>query len=102
MASTDAGSVDTLKFVGQMFGEQLMFDYQLSESIRTIHRRAFLADGGLGFTGLALGAMLARDGVLKASEPEAWQPPSGQAHFTPRAKSVVWLFMNGGVSHAES
>ena len=65
-------------------------------------RRKFLADYGLGFTGLALGAMLAGDDVLNASESEGWQPPDGQAHFTPKAKSVVWLFMNGGVSHAES
>lgn len=66
------------------------------------HRRAFLADLGMGFTGLALGAMLARDGVLRANEPAEWQPPTGEPHFTPRAKNVVWLFMNGGVSHMES
>ena len=65
-------------------------------------RRTFLADFGLGFTGLALGAMLANDGVLKANEPEGWQPPNGLPHSAPKAKSVVWLFMNGGVSHAES
>ncbi|HVC92236.1 MAG TPA: DUF1501 domain-containing protein [Pirellulales bacterium] len=65
-------------------------------------RRAFLADLGLGFTGLALGAVLARDGVLQAGEPEAWQPPNGLPHFAPKARSVVWLFMNGGISHAES
>ena len=29
-----------------------------------IHRRSFLADIGFGFTGLALGAMLNRDGVV--------------------------------------
>ncbi len=69
---------------------------------RSLPRRAFLADFGLGFTGLALGAMLAREGVLKANEHEAWKPPNGQPHFAPKAKSVVWLFMNGGVSHAES
>ncbi len=66
------------------------------------HRRAFLADMGLGFTGLALGAMLAQDGIVRANESAVWQPPNGQPHFTPRAKSIVWLFMNGGVSHAES
>jgi hypothetical protein len=65
-------------------------------------RRTFLADFGLGFTGLALGAMLAQDGILRASEPAPWQPPNGQPHFIPKAKSVVWLFMNGGISHAES
>lgn len=68
----------------------------------SIHRRAFLADVGMGFTGLALGAMLAQDGVLRANDVHAWQPPNGKPHFEPKAKSVVWLFMNGGVSHMES
>ncbi|MEJ7595652.1 MAG: DUF1501 domain-containing protein, partial [Planctomycetaceae bacterium] len=67
-----------------------------------LHRRTFLADIGLGFTGLALGAMLAEEGTVRADEHAVWQPPDGQPHFTPKAKSVVWLFMNGGVSHAES
>jgi hypothetical protein len=57
---------------------------------------------GMGFTGLALGAMLAQDGVLRADTVGAWQPPDGQPHFTPKAKSVIWLFMNGGISHVES
>ncbi len=65
-------------------------------------RRTFLADFGLGFTGLALGAMLARDGIVRANEAEAWQPPNGLPHFNPKAKSVIWLFMNGGISHLES
>src|SRR6516225_7292511 len=59
-----------------------------------ISRRSFLADCGLGFTGLALAAMLHRDGIARAA--------AGQAHFPPRAKSVIWLFMLGGVSHVES
>lgn len=67
-----------------------------------IHRRTFLADMGMGFTGLALGAMLARDGVVHADDSAGWQPPDGKPHFAPKAKSVVWLFMNGGVSQAES
>ena len=62
-------------------------------------RRAFLADMGLGFTGLALGAMLHRDGLASGA---AWAPPDGKPHFPPKAKSVIWLFMNGGVSHLES
>ena len=62
-------------------------------------RRAFLADLGLGFTGMALGAMFARDGL---GSPAAWTPPDGSPHFAPKAKHVIWLFMNGGVSHLES
>jgi hypothetical protein len=67
-----------------------------------MHRRTFLADVGMGFTGLALGAMLARDGIVRADAVPEWRPPDGKPHFTPRARSVVWLFMNGGVSHMES
>ena len=33
---------------------------------QAIPRRAFLADVGMGFTGLALGEMLLRDGVCRA------------------------------------
>jgi hypothetical protein len=62
-------------------------------------RRAFFADMGLGFAGLAVGAMLHRDAAASAA---AWTPPDGRPHFPPRAKSVIWLFMNGGVSHMES
>jgi hypothetical protein len=64
-------------------------------------RRAFLSDVGMGFTGLALGAMLARDGMGQEPGVEAWRPPDGVAHFAPRAKSVIWLFMIGGASHLE-
>src|SRR3954466_13509657 len=71
-------------------------------SCRGIHRRTFLADMGMGFTGLALGSMLARDGIVRAGAAPDWHPPDGNPHFPPRARSVVWLFMNGGVSHAES
>ena len=61
-------------------------------------RRSFLAESGMGLFGLALGAMLQRE--AGATEPR-WTPPDGQPHFAPKAKSVIWLFMNGGVSHME-
>ena len=70
-----------------------------------VTRRSFLADTGMGFTGMALGALLFKDGVARAAvDPHApaWQPPSGHPHFTPRAKSVIWIFLCGGVSHMES
>ncbi len=43
--------------------------------------------------------MLHRDGYASSGQ---WSPPNGQPHFAPRAKSVIWLFFNGGVSHLES
>jgi hypothetical protein len=65
-----------------------------------VTRRSFLADCGMGFTGLAMAALLQRDGILRANEPSS--PPDGRPHFAPRAKNVIWLFMLGGTSHLES
>jgi hypothetical protein len=56
----------------------------------------------MGFTGLVLGALLQRDGIARASAPARWTLPDGKPHFHPKAKSVIWLFMNGGVSHMET
>src|SRR6476646_7044327 len=74
-----------------------------------VSRRSFLADTGMGFTGLALSAMLFRDGVARGAEQSppsphksGWQPSDGRAHFAPRAKSVIWIFLCGGLSHVES
>ncbi len=65
----------------------------------SLSRRTFFADLGLGFTGLALGAMLDRDAAASSA---VWAPPNGKPHTPPKAKSVIWLFMNGGVSQVES
>ena len=62
-------------------------------------RRHFLTRSGLGFGGLALGTMLARDGFGLES---SWRPPTGLPHFPARAKSVIWIFLRGGLSHMES
>jgi Protein of unknown function (DUF1501) len=56
-------------------------------------RRSFLADVGMGFTGLALGSVLFKDGVARG-EPGP--------HAPAKAKSVIWLFMVGGTSQVES
>src|SRR5712692_5395141 len=61
-----------------------------------VTRRRFLADTGMGFTGLVLGSMLFRDGIARAAA------PAGLPHRAPKAKSVIWLFMVGGTSHMES
>ena len=66
------------------------------------NRRAFLADTGLGFTGLALAAMLRQDGYAATTAPGEWKLPDGKPHFAPKAKNVIWLFMVGGVSQMES
>ncbi len=64
-------------------------------------RRVFLSDIGMGFTGLALGALLQRDQPAFAQEP-AEAPQGVGPHFAPKAKNIIWLFMVGGTSHVES
>ncbi|HEV8605602.1 MAG TPA: DUF1501 domain-containing protein [Tepidisphaeraceae bacterium] len=67
-----------------------------------ISRRSFLLDTGMGFTGLALSAMLFKDGVARGNPLPDYIRPDGRPHFRPRAKSVIWIFLCGGVSHLES
>jgi hypothetical protein len=55
-------------------------------------RREFLAGAGGGFGALALSALLADE--ARAASVRA-------PHFTPRAKAVIFLFMEGGPSHVD-
>jgi hypothetical protein len=74
-------------------------------------RRDFLKRGGNGFGLLALSALL--DGLLvrpagaAPSIPSLTTPPTNPllprvSHFPARAKSVIWLFMNGGPSQVDT
>ena len=66
-------------------------------------RRSFLADCGMGMTGMVLGTMLAREGNVQVAAADALSEMlSKRPHFAPRAKSVIWLFMQGGTSQMES
>lgn len=65
-------------------------------------RRAFLADFGMGFTGLALSALLAGDGVQRAAAEEPVPVEPLPPLPAPRAKSVIWIFLSGGYSHVET
>ncbi|WP_422923995.1 DUF1501 domain-containing protein [Singulisphaera sp. PoT] len=69
-----------------------------------IHRRTFLSDVGFGLTGLALGSMLGRDGIVRAdaTQDAPIAGPTGMPHFDPKTKSVIWIFLSGGVSHMET
>ncbi|WP_417381047.1 DUF1501 domain-containing protein [Gimesia sp.] len=64
----------------------------------SLPRRNFLTNLSSGLTGISLASLL-QDEARAAG---AHQAPNGQPHFTPKAKSVIWLFMRGGVSHMES
>ncbi len=60
-------------------------------------RRHFLARTGWGFGSFALAAMQARE-----ARAETWAPPDGRPHHAGKARSVIWIFLRGGLSHLES
>ena len=66
------------------------------------NRRDFLGKAGLGFGALALSALL--DSEAKGEEPtiDPLRPLAPRSpHLPPRAKSVIFLFMEGGPSHID-
>jgi hypothetical protein len=61
-----------------------------------LNRRQFFGNAGLRLGGLAMG-MLAGDRALRAQQPARVHPPlPGLPHFPPKAKSLIYLHMNGG------
>jgi hypothetical protein len=62
-----------------------------------MNRRDFLWQSGGGLGGIALAALLGRDGLLAADRPR----PDGGLHHKPKARRVVQLFMAGGASHID-
>lgn len=70
---------------------------KLQHHWRVNSRREFFAQAGSGLASLALGAMLAEGAETKSTDPLAPRKP----HVTPRAKNVIWLFMEGGPSHID-
>ena len=58
------------------------------EPISSTTRRAWLQHSGMGLGSVALNWMLAGDAFA-------------ETHHRPRAKSVIWLFMEGGPSHLD-
>jgi Protein of unknown function (DUF1501) len=76
-----------------------------------MNRRQMLCQIGGGFGALGLATMLAGEGLLTAMAKAADAPktPGGDnplapkpPHFRPRAKRVIFLFMNGGPSQVDT
>jgi hypothetical protein len=64
----------------------------------TLSRREMLRRGGMGFGLLGLAGTLGDAGLLGAAS--AAEGP--RTHFPPKAKRVIYLFMNGGPSHVDT
>ena len=71
-------------------------------------RREFLWESGAGFTSLGLTGLLSVDGFFPqqaaAAEDKEFLNPLApkKPHHTPKAKSVIFLFMYGGPSHVDT
>ncbi len=70
-----------------------------------LSRRELLERCGMGIGMLGLAGILADEGRLQAaSVPDRALNPMAPrpTHFAPKAKRVVWLFINGGPSHVDT
>lgn len=65
--------------------------------LHTLSRRQWLSQTGCGFGGLALAGLTSAQAAA-ATNPLAPKAP----HHKPKAKRVIFLFMQGGVSHVDS
>src|SRR5690242_6698351 len=69
-----------------------------------LSRRDMLRQAGTGFGALALSSLLAKDLSATSPTPDprlataSTRPP----HLPPKAKSVIFLFMEGGPSHLDT
>src|SRR6476646_9990266 len=76
----------------------------MSTNPSLLNRREMLRRAGCGAGLLALAGLFQDSGLLRAasssaaSNPLAPHPP----HFPAKAKSVIWLFMNGGPSQVDT
>ncbi len=68
----------------------------------TPNRRAFLRQAGSGFGMLALAGLLDQQGLLAANTTDLNPLAPRPQHFESKAKSVIWLFMNGGQSQVDT
>ncbi len=71
---------------------------------QSVSRRDMLLSAGLGFGGLALAHLLPPSLAAADLAPGArlLAPGKPQPHHAPRAKSVIFLFMEGGPSHLDT
>ncbi len=72
----------------------------MEDTSGNLPRRNFLTSLSSGLAGISLASLLQNE--QKSQAAGTHQHPDGKSHFTPKAKSVIWLFMRGGVSHMES
>src|SRR5213078_408614 len=73
------------------------FNQTCGRFARPVSRRDFLMRAGGGLGVLALGDLLSAAPVDASLDPLAPRAP----HFAPKAKSIIWLFMEGAPSSVD-
>ena len=76
--------------------------FTLPHHERLYTRRDFLSRAGAGFGSLALTYLLAEKNLLASPGVAANPLVARQANFAAKAKSVIFLFMEGGPSHLDT
>ena len=76
----------------------------LDRSSPTISRRQLLARSGAGAGFIGLTSLLHSEGLLQGADALASSDPLAprSSHFPGTAKSVIWLFINGGPSQVDT
>src|SRR5687767_2802080 len=67
-----------------------------------VSRRQMLCRSAAGFGAIGLAGAMQAAGLLGGSAQAASGTPGALPHFAPRAKRVIYLFMNGGPSHVDT
>ena len=78
-----------------------MMNALMDNSLR-LSRRQLLKTSGVGFGMIGLSAMLGEEQRLAAATRSTTPTLPKHPHHTPRAKHVIFLFMNGGPSHVDT
>src|SRR5918992_629512 len=68
-----------------------LFEYHLHQT-----RRQFFGQTGLRLGGLALGLLAGQTAKATSPAPRVHPALPGLPHFPPKAKSLIYLHMNGG------
>src|SRR5438045_9132956 len=72
---------------------------KLAHHWQAASRREFFTRAGSGLAGIALASLLAEDGKAAGMPVDPLAPK--KPHHAPKAKSIIWLFMEGGPSHID-
>ena len=70
--------------------------------VSPVSRREMLRRTAIGFGSIGLAGTMQAAGLLGRAEAATSAAGSQGLHFAPRAKRVIYLFMNGGPSHVDT